>query len=73
MNHFVIDRVEGTFAVVECPDGSFQNIPLSQLPQGAKEGSILSPTPQGWQLDPQAEHQAKTRVRSKLDGLLKKK
>jgi hypothetical protein len=68
----IIDRIEGTVAVAELPDGSFQEIPLSQLPQGVKEGAHLVSTPEGWQMDPEATAQAKARVRGKLDRLLKK-
>lgn len=38
----IIDRFEGDFAVVELENKSFANMPKSLLPQGAKEGSVLS-------------------------------
>lgn len=41
MNFYTIDRIEGEFAVIECPDKSFVNVQLSLLPKDAKEGSIL--------------------------------
>lgn len=41
-NFYSISRIEGNFAVVEFPDRSFQNIPLSILPKDVSEGNILS-------------------------------
>ena len=37
----VIDRIEGELVVCEMPDGSEKIIPLSALPEGVKEGSVL--------------------------------
>lgn len=37
-----IDRFEGNFAVVELENRKFANMPKSLVPQGAKEGSVLS-------------------------------
>lgn len=38
----VIDRFEGEFAVCEDESGSMVNIPISRVPGGAKEGSVLT-------------------------------
>ncbi len=40
-NFIVVDRLESGFAVCEMPDGSKQNLPLSDLPDGVKEGTVL--------------------------------
>ncbi|MDR2900006.1 MAG: DUF3006 domain-containing protein [Treponema sp.] len=37
----VIDRFEGDFAVIETDKGMI-NVPMSDLPSGAKEGDMLS-------------------------------
>lgn len=37
-----IDRFEGQFAVVELPDMTMANMPVTLVPKGAKEGDILS-------------------------------
>ena len=39
----IIDRFEGEFAVVEV-GGSFVNMPIELVPDGAKEGSVLNIT-----------------------------
>lgn len=40
----VIDRFEGTIAVVELPNGQMIDCPKVLLPDNAKEGSILNIT-----------------------------
>ncbi len=37
----VVDRIEGNFAVCQMPDESEKVIPLSELPNGVKEGTVL--------------------------------
>ena len=37
----VVDRIEGTFAVLEV-DGAFVDFPLAALPEGAREGDVLT-------------------------------
>lgn len=38
----IVDRIEGAFAVCEMDDKSMQNIALSELPVGVKEGDVLA-------------------------------
>ena len=40
----VIDRFEGTIAVIELPNGHMVDCPKALLPDNAKEGSILNIT-----------------------------
>jgi hypothetical protein len=47
---YSVDRVEEGYAVVE-HDGEFENIPLSQLPSGVREGDLLKKTEKGWSTD----------------------
>ncbi|MBR5273452.1 MAG: DUF3006 domain-containing protein [Clostridia bacterium] len=37
----VVDRIEGEFAVCEMADESEKALPLSSLPNGVKEGTVL--------------------------------
>lgn len=51
---FVVDRFEGDFAVAECC-GEMVNIPRSEIPEGASEGSVLKLAADGgYILDPEA-------------------
>ena len=47
----VIDRIEGGIAVLVGDSGEKAEIPLSDLPAGAHEGSCLRPHGQGFALD----------------------
>jgi hypothetical protein len=38
----VIDRFEGNFAVIEMPNKQFINVPMQLMPEGSKEGSVIS-------------------------------
>ncbi len=51
-----IDRIENGIAVIE-RDGSFFEVSLSELPEGAREGSVLVETQDGYALDTDAEKQ----------------
>jgi hypothetical protein len=37
----IIDRFEGSMAVIELPDKSIINLPQNLLPQNSKEGDVL--------------------------------
>jgi hypothetical protein len=66
-----IDRIEGKMAVLLMgEDGKAKvNMPLSLLPEGCKEGDILSIS---IELDPEATKQAKERVSGLMENLKKK-
>jgi hypothetical protein len=42
--HWVIDRIEGEWAVVDRPDGTSFDLPLWMLPEGSREGDVLRVT-----------------------------
>ncbi len=58
----VVDRIEGGFAVVESEDGSHRNIPLDELPEGTREGSVLVKTEHGWELDLEEERRRREKA-----------
>jgi len=68
MQH-IIDRIEGDLAVCEREDGAREEIPLCQLPEGAREGSVLVLLDGVWALDPQAEKERRARLFAKQEGL----
>ena len=37
----IIDRFEGSFAVIELENGVFENMPKTLLPKNSKEGDII--------------------------------
>ena len=64
----IIDRIAGDIAVLEIDGTRFEDVPLAQLPQGTRQGSVLSGTPGNWHLDPQAQQE---RLRTN-ENLMKK-
>ena len=61
---WTIDRIEGNTAVVEIAVGKTVNVPLSALPEGAKEGSVLR-----IEIDPDEAAKRKKKTRSLFDRL----
>ncbi len=37
----IVDRIEGTFAVCECPDKTMMGIPLEEFEQEPKDGDVV--------------------------------
>jgi len=66
---YIIDRFEGELAVCQRADGVLEDIPLAQLPEGIKEGSVLAFENGAWELDPQAEAERRVRLFAKQEGL----
>lgn len=62
--NFIIDRFEGDFAVVELENGSFENLPKSLLPIGAKEGDCIS-------IDNDTTAERRKQIKNKMDNLFK--
>ena len=66
----VVDRIEDGFAVVYSGDVR-KDIPLSELPQGVLEGSILRDVPGGYELDEAAEQERRRAISEKMRRLFK--
>jgi len=66
---YIIDRMEGDFAVCEKEDSTFEHIPLQKLPKGAREGSMLVCENGAWALDLQAEQERRARLFAKQEDL----
>ena len=61
---WVIDRIEGEIAVVEIAEGKTVNLPLSALPEGVKEGTVLRLS-----IDREEEARRRKKIRSLFDRL----
>ncbi len=53
----IVDRLEGDIAVLEIDGTRFEDVPLSRLPEGTRQGSVLAGEPGSWRLDPDAERE----------------
>ena len=69
---YMIDRIEGTIAVLEAADGETRQIPVSALPDGAREGALLAETEPGvFAVDKAATAARRARIRA-LESLLRR-
>ena len=62
-----VDRIEKCFAVVVLEDETLANLPLILLPEGAKEGSVIS-----IECDAEQTKTDENRIKSKLNKLFNK-
>lgn len=66
----VVDRIEEDIAVVYFGEEKV-NIPLSELPEGIHEGTVLRRTPDGLLPDPEAEAQRRREIAEKVHRVFK--
>lgn len=59
---FIVDRIEGDYAVIEMPDKSMVNLPLSIFPNELKEGDVIKII-----IDNQATQERKARIDKKIN------
>ncbi len=67
---YYVDRIEGDFAVTEY-DGEMTDIPLSELPDGVREGSVLILSDEGFIFDKESESDRKNKLFGKQSLLFK--
>ena len=66
----IVDRFEGDFAVCEDRDtGEMVDFKRDDLPQNAKEGSILQYSNGKFELDSKQEQEVSERIKQKMDNL----
>ena len=57
----IVDRIENGMAVIERENGTFLEIPLSELPESVHEGCVLVSNCEGYALDIVAERELRKR------------
>lgn len=68
--YYSVSRIENETAVIEFPDGSFNEVPLSLLPSDVKEGNILILNSDGTYIhDFAAEEDRKNKLLSLQDDI----
>ena len=67
----IIDRIEGSQAVIELGIGRFKNVPLSNIQGRARDGAVLKETsrPDFYEVDEQATQNSKARIDEKVNRL----
>lgn len=68
----VIDRIEGTVAVAEMDDGSFQDIPLERIAGHVRDGALLREAEDGsYAVDEEATARRTDEIRSRFGSLFR--
>lgn len=67
----IVDRIEGAFAVCEMDDKSMQNIALSELPAGIKEGDVIAVDNGTYVIDAKQTKERSERIAQKMNRLFK--
>lgn len=73
VQRMTVDRFEGEaheIAVCELDDGTFADVPVADLPEGAREGTVLKRAEGGmWVIDADEETARRARIQRKMDAL----
>ena len=69
---YVLDRLEGNHAVLECENGKSLIVLRNELPLTAKEGDIIKLVNNIYVVDVKETDDAKNRISEKMKKLLKK-
>lgn len=67
----IVERVEGGTAVLES-DGKRLAVPLSELPSGVHEGSVLYKTANGYKTDENSEKKRRGQISAKRRRIFRK-
>ena len=68
-SRLIVDRIEGSIAVCEQDNKSFVDVPISNLPKGVKEGSVLLNKDGSWEIDTEKQNTRNRRIKEKMDSL----
>ena len=68
---YIVDRIEGDLALCETENEEMVNLPLKDLSEGTKEGSVLIQEGNSWMLDQDEELARMERIRKKMQHLRK--
>ncbi len=66
---YILDRLEGEYAVLEGPEGTTVPCPLAQLPQGAKPGDCLQWDGAAWRIDAEGTLARQARIEARMRRL----
>jgi len=66
---YTIDRIGETVIICEDENGDMLKVKSSELPEGVREGDILTETEGTWTLEKEETERRRQRIREKLRGL----
>ena len=67
---FIVDRIEGQFAVCESDNGAMTDLLLTELPPGVQEGDVLILSREGYEIDSAETLRRRRRNTSLFQSLL---
>lgn len=70
MEFWIVDRIEGGFAVCEGTNRTTVDLPLSKLPAGIKEGDVIRLDGGVYQIDKEETQRRREENRRLLESLL---
>ena len=65
LRQLIVDRLEGEYAVCEQKEGGMLSLLLSQLPDGIRDGDVLTEQGGGYQIDRAATQKRKEEMDAK--------
>jgi len=65
----IIDRFEGNYAVCETEEKKFIDIPKFDIPEGAKEGDILTKTDNGYSIEKAETKEKREEIKKRMNSL----
>lgn len=65
----IIDRFEGNYAVCETEENKFIDILKSYIPEGAKEGDILTKTDNGYFIEKAETEEKREAIKNRMNRL----
>ncbi len=68
---YIVDRIEGQFAVCEDESGHMCDIPLAKLPAEVQEGSVLDYINGGYSISDEAQEERRRKIRGLENDLFK--
>ena len=70
--YYCVDRIEGEYAVIECPNQKMIDIKCISLPNGIKEGDCLKKINGGWHIDNDEKNKRIKRIQELLNRIKSK-
>ncbi len=69
MKKFILDRIEGDKAVLECENGKFVTLDIKSLPKKISEGDVLYFEEGSYFLDESETERRKEKIKGLMDSL----
>lgn len=66
---YIVDRIEGDVAVLERDDLAFEDVPLSELPEGTAQHDCLECEGGTWRIDRERTEERKRTIAEKMARL----